>query len=83
MLSVADMQITVQDRDFDEGKDTWYPLYMVKGLATAAYSKPKNCPASTSVVHRKAVFLKGQISKTHRLSDATKRALDARMALSA
>ena len=83
VLSVAGMQITVQDHDFDEGKDTWYPLYMVKGLATAAYSKPKNCPASTSVVHRKAVFLKGQISKTHRLSDATKKALDARMALSA
>jgi hypothetical protein len=82
VLSVSDMEITVHDHDFDEHKDTWYPLYMVKGLATAAYSKPKNCPASTSLVHRKAVFLRGQITKTHRLTDATKMALDARMALS-
>ena len=54
-LSVSDMQITVHDRDFDEHKDAWYPVYMVKGLATAAYFKPKHCPASTSLVHRKAV----------------------------
>ena len=47
VLSVSDMQITVHDHDFDEHKDTWYPLYMAKGLATAAYSKPKDCPAST------------------------------------
>ena len=76
------MQITVHDRDFDEHKDAWHPVYMVKGLSTAAYFKPKNCPANTSLVHRKAVFLKGQITKTQRLTDATKMALDARMALS-
>ena len=74
--------VTVHDHDFDERKDTWYPLYKAKGLTTATCPKPKDFPASTSLVHRKAVFLKGHITKTHRLTDATNMALDARMALS-
>ena len=84
VLSVSDMEITVHDHDFDEHKDTWYPLYMVKGLATAAYSKPRIVQPVLHlfIAKAKAVFLKGQITKTHRLTDATKMALDARMALS-
>ena len=74
----------MRSHDFEEKKNVWYPLYIIEGDPTAKYSPPKDpeaCPMSTSTFHCKDVFLKVEISATHRLSAGTQKALDARMAL--